>query len=288
MDIFRKRKYITVDKNIETDMPYVPEGICIKCPSCNEILYKKEISMFKVCPNCNNYFRLSAKERLKLICDKGTFLELDEDLQTGNPIDFPNYDKKIKLVSDNLKINEAVITGSCEINSNKTVICVMDSNFIMGSMGSVVGEKITRAFEFALENKLPIIIFTASGGARMQEGIFSLMQMAKVSGIVSQFDKEGLLYISVLTDPTTGGVMASFAMDGDIILAEPKALIGFAGPRVIAQTIKQKLPENFQTSEFLLENGFLDKIVKREELKQILGDILEVHNMQHKIPEGEI
>lgn len=198
-------------------------------------------------------------------------------MKSKNPMDFPNYEEKLKVNEEKSGNFEAVVTGECEIGGNRTIIAVMDSNFLMGSMGTVVGEKITLAIEEATKRKLPIIIFTASGGARMQEGIFSLMQMAKISSALAKHSEEGLLYITVLTDPTTGGVTASFAMLGDIILAEPNALIGFAGRRVIEGTIKEKLPENFQSAEFLLENGFIDNIIKREDLKKALSTLLKFH-----------
>lgn len=222
--------------------------------------------------------RISARERINSIIDKGTFIEFDMDLRSTNPLEFPEYDEKIALSIEKSNENEAVITGQGLIEGQSTVICVMDPNFMMGSMGSVVGEKITRAIETAIVKRLPLIIFTASGGARMQEGILSLMQMAKTSAVLGRLDHNGLLYISVLTDPTTGGVTASFAMLGDIIIAEPGALIGFAGPRVIEQTIRQKLPQGFQKSEFLLEKGFIDMIVKRENLKTSLSKILKIHS----------
>lgn len=198
-------------------------------------------------------------------------------MKSKNPMDFPNYEEKLKVNEEKSGNSEAVVTGECEIGGNRTIIAVMDSNFLMGSMGTVVGEKITLAIEEATKRKLPIIIFTASGGARMQEGIFSLMQMAKISSALAKHSEEGLLYITVLTDPTTGGVTASFAMLGDIILSEPKVLIGFAGRRVIEGTIKEKLPENFQSAEFLLENGFIDNIIKREDLKKALSTLLKFH-----------
>lgn len=198
-------------------------------------------------------------------------------MKSKNPMDFPNYEEKLKVNEEKSGNFEAVVTGECEIGGNRTIIAVMDSNFLMGSMGTVVGEKITLAIEEATKRKLPIIIFTASGGARMQEGIFSLMQMAKISSALAKHSEEGLLYITVLTDPTTGGVTASFAMLGDIILSEPKVLIGFAGRRVIEGTIKEKLPENFQSAEFLLDNGFIDNIIKREDLKKALSTLLKFH-----------
>lgn len=282
---FKKTKYITVSqeslrRNEEVDKkPSIPDGMWVKCDGCGEVLYKSDLEdNNRICSKCNHHFRLTAKERINLIIDKDTFVEFDKDMKTANPIAFEGYEEKIQKMNRNTNINEAVITGTGDIFGEQIVICVMDSFFMMGSMGSVVGEKITRAVEKSIELKLPLIIFTTSGGARMQEGMFSLMQMAKVSAALSKLDKEGLLYITVLTDPTTGGVTASFAMLGDIILSEPKALIGFAGKRVIEQTIRQKLPEGFQKAEFLLEHGFIDKIVSRNDLKNTLKKILLIHN----------
>lgn len=221
--------------------------------------------------------RLEARERINSIIDKDTFSEYDKDLQTINPLDFPDYEEKIKKAQENSEESEAVITGEGDIDGKRSVICVMNPKFMMGSMGSVVGEKVTRAIEKAIEKNLPLIIFTASGGARMQEGILSLMQMAKTSAAIGRLKDRALPYISVLTDPTTGGVTASFAMLGDIILAEPNTLICFAGPRVIEQTINQSLPEGFQRAEFLLKKGFIDKIVEREDLKDTISQILSLH-----------
>mgnify|MGYP000145125566 FL=1 len=253
-------------------------GKWVKCDTCKEILYKDDVHKnFSVCPNCGKHFRISARRRIKQIIDEGTFVETHEKMPLTNPIEFDGYIKKIEALQEKTKIQEAVTTGIGEIHGNKTVIAVMDGNFLMGSMGSVVGEKITLAIEDAIREKLPFIIFCVSGGARMQEGMVSLMQMAKTSAAVSKLDDYGLLNITVLTDPTTGGVTASFASLGDIILAEPNALIGFAGPRVIEQTINQKLPEGFQRSEFLLEHGFIDKIVERKNMKRTLAQILELH-----------
>jgi len=222
--------------------------------------------------------RVDSRKRIEMVIDKGTFVELDKDMISKNPLSYAGYEDKVGAYSEKTGENEAVITGVGFINGVKTVIGVMNSGFMMGSMGSVVGEKVTRAIEHATENKLPVIMFTASGGARMQEGMFSLMQMAKTSAAVSRHSEAGQLYITVLTDPTTGGVTASFAMQGDIILSEPKALIGFAGKRVIEQTIKQKLPEEFQSAEFLLEKGFIDKIVDRRKMKATLGKIIRMHS----------
>ena len=253
-------------------------GKWVKCDSCKEILYKEDVHKnYSVCPNCGKHFRISARRRLEQIVDENTFEEMDSNLQTTDPLQFEGYTKKIALLQEKTKINEAVKTGIGKINGEQAVIAIMDGNFLMGSMGCVVGEKITRAIETALEKRLPLIMFCVSGGARMQEGIISLMQMAKTSSALAKLDDAGLLYISVLTDPTTGGVTASFAMLGDIILAEPDALIGFAGPRVIEQTLKQKLPEGFQRSEFLLEHGFIDKIVTRKDMKDTLSQILKLH-----------
>lgn len=254
----------------------IPEGH-IKCPSCSSIIEKKALGPLKICPKCAKLFRMNAKDRVKAVSDKGSFEEFDINMEAKNPLNFPDYEVKIKSLQEKTGLKDAVKTGKCTIGGYPCVIAVMDSGFQMGSMGSVVGEKITRAFEYATENKLPIIVFTCSGGARMQEGIVSLMQMAKVSAACAKHSDAGQLYVTVLTDPTTGGVTASFAMLGDIILAEPKTLIGFAGRRVIEQTIKQKLPDEFQTSEFLLDHGFVDAIVEREKLVETLKTILMLH-----------
>ena len=248
--------------------------VCKKCGK--EFEYSKAEKNYMICPECGTYFRMNPSERVALVCD--SFKEKDADLKSKNILDFPNYDDKLEKAYETSGCKDAVSYGIAETNGIKYVIFVMNSEFMMGSMGRVVGEKITRAFELALSKKLPVVGFTTSGGARMQEGIFSLMQMAKVSGAVKKHKDAGLLYITVLTDPTTGGVTASFAMEGDIILAEPKALVGFAGARVIEQTTGQKLPEGFQRAEFLLEHGFVDAIVPREKLKNTIADILELHN----------
>lgn len=279
MNLFKKNNSNSERKLQEKkNKPEVPSGLCVKCNSCKKTVYTKDIGKYKLCPECNYNFRLTAFERIKLVADKNTFFEFDKNMTAKNPLNYPAYEEKIKALKESTNLNDAVVTGKCQIYGNDCAIAVMDSNFIMGSMGSVVGEKITRLFEYATENKLPVVIFTASGGARMQEGILSLMQMAKVSASIQKHSENGLLYISYLTDPTTGGVTASFAMLGDIILSEPKALIGFAGPRVIEQTIKQKLPKDFQTAEFLLEHGFVDKIVERSEMKKVLSNILKLHS----------
>lgn len=253
-------------------------GKWIKCDNCKEILYKEDVHKnFSVCPNCGKHFRISARRRIKQIADEGSFEEIGADILTKDPLKFEGYLKKVEALKEKTKIEEAVKCGTCKINGESVVIAVMDGNFMMGSMGSCVGERITLAIETSIEKHIPLIIFCVSGGARMQEGIISLMQMAKTSSALAKHNEAGLLYISVLTDPTTGGVTASFASLGDIILAEPDALIGFAGPRVIEQTIKQKLPEGFQKSEFLLEHGFIDKIVERKDMKNTLYKIIKLH-----------
>ena len=261
--------------------PYIPEELWIKCPVCkNAVLSSDLMENHKVCPKCNYHFRVAARQRIEMTVDEGTFCEMDGDMNSSNIIGFPDYEKKLKNAKLSSGENESVITGTGKICGQDTVIAVMNSQFMMGSMGTVTGEKITRAFEYATEHRLPVVIFTVSGGARMQEGILSLMQMAKTSGAVKLHSDAGLLYITVLTDPTTGGVTASFAMEGDIILSEPHALIGFAGPRVIEQTIRQKLPKDFQSAEFLLEKGFIDAVVQRADMKNTLAKIIKLHSAE--------
>ncbi len=258
--------------------PFIPNELWVKCPVCkNPVLSSDLNENFKVCPKCGYHFRIGARQRIEITVDAESFEEFDAELTSTNIIDFPDYTRKLKNAKLNSRENESVITGRAKIGGCETVLAVMNSQFMMGSMGTVTGEKITRAFEYATENSLPVIVFTVSGGARMQEGILSLMQMAKTSGAVKRHSDAGLLYITVLTDPTTGGVTASFAMEGDIILSEPKALIAFAGPRVIEQTIRQKLPKDFQSAEFLLEKGFVDKVVARSEMKKTLTKLLILH-----------
>jgi acyl-CoA carboxylase subunit beta len=258
--------------------PEVPDGLMKKCNACKTAVFVEEVKQNNyICPHCQNYFRMHAYRRIQMIADPDSFEEWDKGLQTRNPLQFKGYEEKLDKLKEKTGLDEAVVTGKLNINGIPTVVAVCDGRFMMASMGEVVGEKITRAVEKATEEKLPIIIFACSGGARMQEGIVSLMQMAKTSAALKRHSDEGLLYISVLTDPTTGGVTASFAMLGDIILAEPGALIGFAGPRVIEQTIGQKLPEGFQRSEFLLEHGFIDAIVERKEMRSTLSKILDMH-----------
>ncbi len=251
------------------------------CKKCGESFkYTKLMENHMICPSCNTYMRMGAMERISVIADEGSFKECDGDLKSRNPIEFPDYEEKISKAVSQSGLNEGVVCGYCTINNNPCAIFVMDSNFMMGSMGTVVGEKITRLFESATKDNMPVVGFTTSGGARMQEGIFSLMQMAKVSGAAKKHSDSGNLYITVLTDPTTGGVTASFAMLGDIIIAEPKALIGFAGARVIEQTTGKKLPEGFQRAEFMLEHGFIDMIEERKNLKTTLGKLLKIHDRE--------
>ncbi len=255
-------------------------SVKITCKKCGyEAKGYELIENSYICPNpeCRNYYRMSARDRIALMTDKNSFKELFQGLTSRDFLEFPNYQEKLKKAVSDTGEEDAVVCGTAEIDGNPCAIFVMNSKFIMASMGSVVGEKITRLFEYATEQKLPVIGFTASGGARMQEGAISLMQMAKVSGAVKNHSNAGLLYITVLTDPTTGGVTASFAMQGDIILAEPKALVGFAGRRVVEQTTKSQLPDNFQKAEFLLEHGFVDAIVPRTDLCKVLAKLLVLH-----------
>ena len=288
--MFFNKKYIKVNHNEEPEKTQAEEPKqeeaketapvveTVTCKICKKELDKQRIIKNKyVCYECGYYFRVRTKNRIRMVADAGTFETWDNDLKTGNPLNFPEYEEKVAATQEKTGLNEGVTMGSCTINGEKTVLGVIDARFMMGSMGHVVGERITRAMEKATEQKLPVILFCCSGGARMQEGIISLMQMAKTSAALKRHSESGNLYISVLTDPTTGGVTASFAMLGDIIMAEPDALIGFAGPRVIEQTIGQKLPKGFQKSEFLLEHGFIDLIVERQNLKNKLSEIIKLH-----------
>lgn len=250
----------------------------IKCKKCSfEETAKNLIKNHYICPSCGFYYRLSSRDRITLLADKKSFHELDSSLTSKDFLEFPGYQEKLDKAQNSTKEHDAVVCGTMTMDGTECAVFVMDSRFMMASMGSVVGEKITRLFEYATVHQLPVIGFTASGGARMQEGVISLMQMAKVSGAVKNHSNAGLLYITVLTDPTTGGVTASFAMLGDVILAEPKALVGFAGRRVVEQTTKSQLPDNFQSAEFLLEHGFVDAIVPRPELRDALLHLLSIH-----------
>ncbi|MGN7388308.1 acetyl-CoA carboxylase, carboxyltransferase subunit beta [Sporosarcina sp. SAFN-015] len=256
----------------------VPEGIMTKCPECKQIILTKDLmKTAKVCPKCDHHFKMTAWERVECLFDEDTFTSMDDHLKSENPLNFPSYTEKIASDSEKTGLNEAVLTGIGKIGGNEVAIAIMDSHFRMGSMGSVVGEKITRAVEAATEKGIPVIIFSASGGARMQEGVLSLMQMAKTSVALQRHADKGLLFISVMTYPTTGGVSASFASVGDINIAEPKALIGFAGRRVIEQTVREKLPDNFQTAEFLLEHGQVDAVIDRRELTEALAKLIGLH-----------
>ena len=264
---------------LKSERPEVPEGLLKKCNKCGAAILTEEVkSAGYICPKCQGYFRVHAYERIRMTVDEDSFEEWEKDMEFVNPLEFRGYEEKVKSLKEKTGLSEAVVTGKASIEGNPAVIAVCDGRFLMASMGQVVGEKITRAVERATKEQLPVIIFACSGGARMQEGIVSLMQMAKTAAALKQHSDAGLLYVSVLTDPTTGGVTASFAMLGDVILAEPKALIGFAGPRVIEQTIGEKLPKGFQRSEFLLEHGFIDRIVERKETRTVLGNILQMHH----------
>lgn len=311
-DILGKRKYITISKvniddingrnesisdqleedakkinkgesseaDINYHKPYIPDGMWRKCKGCGNIIYSTDlVNNLMVCPRCGHSERLSCYERVLCTFDKNSFVPIKDDTEERNPLKFEGYEEKIIRERNKCDIDEAVLTGVGLIGGKKTVCAIMDSNFMMGSMGTVVGERITNAVEYATENRLPIIIFTCSGGARMQEGIFSLMQMAKISAAISNHSKNGLLYVTVLTDPTTGGVTASFAMQGDIIISEPNVLVGFAGRRVIENTINEKLPDNFQTAEYLYEKGFIDRIVKRKDMRAFLSKVLYLHEV---------
>lgn len=290
-DIFyKRRKFATInspatspDQPVEKEKKEIPEGLMVKCNTCGAISYTKELEKnLKVCPSCSFHFPMNAFERLHATLDDGHFFEYDSDLISVDPLSFPDYPDKVEKDMEKTSLNEAVLTGEGTILGHPVVIGVMDSRFRMGSMGSVVGEKIFRAIEMAMEKGYPFVLFSASGGARMQEGVLSLMQMAKTSAALAKFSENNGLFISIMTNPTTGGVSASFASLGDYNLAEPGALIGFAGRRIIEQTIRQELPKDFQTSEFLLEHGLLDKVVHRKDLRNVLGVILDIHEVRGK------
>lgn len=276
-----KKTYTVIDTKYKTpdkEEPNIPEGLWKKCNKCGSPIYVEDVkNNYYICPKCKGYFRVHAYRRIEMLVDAGTFEEWDREMAFKNPLDFPGYEKKVAAAKEKTRLNEAIVTGHGTIMGSPAAIGVCDARFLMSSMGAVVGEKITRMVERATQEQLPVIIYACSGGARMQEGIVSLMQMAKTSAALKRHHEAGQLFVSVLTDPTTGGVTASFAMLGDIILAEPNALIGFAGPRVIQQTIGQKLPEGFQRAEFLLEHGFVDKIVPRSRQRETLAAILKMH-----------
>lgn len=278
-DLFskNKRSHFVVDRKKDEEFP---TGIMTKCESCKKIHLTKDFeNNLKVCPNCGYHHKLTAFERVDCFLDQGTFVSMDDHLQSANPLQFPGYVEKVQADVKKTGLNEAVLTGEGNLQGQKIVVAIMDSHFRMGSMGSVVGEKITRAVERATELRVPFVIFTASGGARMQEGVLSLMQMAKVSVALKRHSDKGLLYISIMTHPTTGGVSASFASVGDFNIAEPQALIGFAGRRVIEQTVREKLPDDFQTAEFLLEHGQLDAIFTRQEMREKIATLVKLHTL---------
>ena len=276
-NIFQKRRSRLLAMKALRDN-YLPPEQVITCPKCQQASGRKDVAaQLSVCPHCGYHWPVGGYYRLSLILDSGSFKELNAKLLAGDPLRFPGYKAKLQQASNRTGLNEAVVTAVGTIHGRKCVVGVLDSRFFMGSMSAAVGEKITLAIEYAEKYKLPFIMFSASGGARMQEGILSLMQMAKTSAALAKFAEKGLLYISVLTDPTTGGVTASFASLGDVILAEPGALIGFAGPRVIEQTIGEKLPEGFQRAEFMMEHGFVDAVVPRDQMREALGDLLLLH-----------
>lgn len=282
-DMFKKT-YTIIDKQKKSEeTPNIPEGMWKKCSKCGKPVYAEDVrNNFYMCPKCGGYFRINSRRRLSIIVDPGSFEEWNEKMEFINPLDFPDYEKKVLAVKEKTGLDEAILTGVGTIQGQKTAIGICDARFLMSSMGHNVGEKITWMVERATREKLPVVLYCCSGGARMQEGLVSLMQMAKTSAALKRHHEAGQLFISVLTDPTTGGVTASFAMLGDIILAEPGALIGFAGPRVIEQTIGQKLPEGFQRAEFVLEHGFVDKIVPRNEQRDVIAKILEMHGAVEK------
>ncbi|KMJ55680.1 acetyl-CoA carboxyl transferase [Bacillus sp. LL01] len=276
-DLFTKKKrYATIPS--ERAKQEVPEGLMTKCPTCRTIMYTKELKKnLNVCDSCGHHHRMTAYERINSLLDAGSFVEYDKMMIGKNPLDFPTYEEKLEADRVKTNLNEAVVTGEGDINGFPAVVAVMDARFRMGSMGSVVGEKITRAIEVAIEKDYPFLMFSASGGARMQEGVLSLMQMAKTSAALQKLSQNGGLFISIMTHPTTGGVSASFASLGDYNFAEPGALIGFAGRRIIEQTIRQELPDDFQTAEFLLKHGQLDRVVPRKEMKKMMTTILDIH-----------
>lgn len=274
MDLYENQRSTSKIKRDASVNDRIPDGLFLACPYCGTQMYNKQLGDYRVCAKCGYGFRLQARERVALLTDN--FEEMDADIEMTTP-DFPGYAEKLARAKSQTDLGESVLTGVANIEGEQVALGVMDSYFMMGSLGSMTGEKITRLFEYATAHQLPVVLFTASGGARMQEGINSLMQMAKVSAAVAAHQEAGLLYLVVLTDPTTGGVTASFAMQGDVTLAEPHALVGFAGARVIESTIHEKLPKDFQRVETLLENGFVDKIVPRAELGQIIAKIVKLH-----------
>ncbi|MGX5377270.1 acetyl-CoA carboxylase carboxyltransferase subunit beta [Ligilactobacillus sp. LYQ135] len=277
MQLYDKKSRIS-EQHIKANakaMKKVPDGLWVKCPKCHREIFAENLGRYKTCPYCSFGFRIGARERLDWLVDD--FDEFREKIPETNPIDFPNYEKKIQDCRQKTEIDESILTGIAKIKEQKFALGIMDPGFIMGSLGSVTGEKITRLFEYATKQQLPVVIFTASGGARMQEGIFSLMQMQKITQAIQAHSQAGLFYLSILTDPTTGGVTASFANESDIILAEPHALIGFAGRRVIEQTMHQKIADDLQSAETLMRNGFIDEIVERKHEKEIIEKLIKLN-----------
>ena len=275
LELFKSRRIRT---NKDLTKKEVPENLIKNCEVCHKnVPYEDMMNNLYVCPNCSHHLKISARERIRQLTDASTFREIDKNLESSNEDEFPGYTNKLDKSKKSTGLHEAVVTGVGRINTEKIALAVMDSNFMMGSMGQVVGEKITRITEYAMRRKLPLLISCTSGGARMQEGIMSLMQMAKTSAALKKFSDEGGFYISLLTHPTTGGVSASFAMLGDIIISEPNALVGFAGKRVIENTINETLPKEFQRAEFLLEKGFIDMVVDRTEMKKTIYELIILH-----------
>lgn len=284
MALFRRKKTIRINPispaEVATQRSSIPDNIAEQCPHCNRIILQNQITEDYCCPHCSEHLHFPAYERINWLVDEGSFVEWDSDIESDNPLNFPGYSDKLEKSKKMTQLKEAVVTGRATLDGVKISIGVMDKRFVMASMGTVVGEKITRLFEYATEEKLPVILYIASGGARMHEGILSLMQMAKVSQVVAKHQEAGLFYCAVLTHPTTGGVTASFAMQGDITLAEPRAIVGFAGKRVIEQTIKSKLTKDFQQAEWVFDNGFIDSIVPRASQRQIISQLVQAHSFE--------
>ncbi|MBZ6528275.1 acetyl-CoA carboxylase, carboxyltransferase subunit beta [Aerococcaceae bacterium DSM 111021] len=284
MALFRRKKTIRINPispaEVATQRSSIPDNIAEQCPHCNRIILQNQITEDYCCPHCSEHLHFPAYERINWLVDEGSFVEWDSDIESDNPLNFPGYSDKLEKSKKMTQLKEAVVTGRATLDGVKISIGVMDKRFVMASMGTVVGEKITRLFEHATEEKLPVILYIASGGARMHEGILSLMQMAKISQVVAKHQEAGLFYCAVLTHPTTGGVTASFAMQGDITLAEPRAIVGFAGKRVIEQTIKSKLTKDFQQAEWVFDNGFIDSIVPRASQRQIISQLVQAHSFE--------
>lgn len=284
MALFRKKKTIRLNSELPTkSIPRrteMPDNLVERCPKCHKVIFQTQLPENFCCPHCQNHLQFPAEKRIEWLTDANSFIEWDQEINSADPLEFPGYHEKLETAQEVTGLKEAILTGKATLNGLPLALGVMDSRFVMASMGTVVGEKLTRLFEEAIEQSLPVVLFIASGGARMQEGILSLMQMAKVSQAVAAHSQAGLFYCTVLTNPTMGGVTASFAMQGDMTLAEPGAAVGFAGKRVIEQTIKASLPKEFQQAESVLENGFIDQIIKRDDQKNILHLLLKIHQTQ--------